>query len=497
MKKIFVITILGALAFTSCENFLEIPIEGSLPSAGLDYSNKENIFLPVSAAYASLRRGGEGDWLAYTSLEIIADNADKGSSPTDSPEMIQFDTFTLTPENGLVNNLWTGYFNIVSAANYAIEQMPKFVESLQGEADREYARQCEGEARFIRAWAYFMLVRMFGSLPKVDRSMTSGELAALLPMTREQAYEFIKQDLTAAIAVLPPNYGKDFAGRVTRYSAMALKAKVHLYREEWNEAATFADGVIASGQFDLLGNFREVFAIEGENSRESLFEIQSSTLDLSTGADIPYIHYAFIQGPRGNSPGNMQGWGFCVPSNDLIAFYSGRGETVRPATTLLYRGSTTPEGDEIKESCENPVYNGKVYTPSTYNNWSFNGYGFEHNLRALRYAELLLIYAEALTQGGVSSAETPSGMTAQEALDKVRTRAGLGSVPADRQTIWDERRAELAMEEDRWFDLVRTGQAATELGSLGFQTGKHELYPIPAAQRTLNTNLNQNPGYGN
>ena len=494
MKKTFVITILGTLALASCHNFLEVPIEGSLPSAGLDYSNKENIFLPVSAAYASLR-DGNAHAFSYISLEIISDNADKGSSPTDNPDMIQFDTFTLTPANGLVNNLWTGYFNIVSAANHAIEQMPRFVEALQSEEDREYARQCEGEARFIRAYAYFNLVRIFGSLPKIDHPMTSGELAALQPMTRAQSYEFIKQDLTDAIAVLPASYSKEFAGRVTRYSAMALKAKVHLYCEEWNDAATLSDGVIASRQFDLLGNFREVFAIEGENSRESLFEIQSSTLGLSSGTDIPYIEYAYVQGPRGNSPGNMQGWGFCVPSDDLIAFYTARGETVRPATTLLYRGTTTPEGDEIRNTCENPVYNGKVYTPSAYNKWSYNGYGFDHNLRVLRYAELLLMYAEALTQGGVSSAETPSGMSAQEALDKVRTRAGLDSAPVGLQTIWDERRAELAMEEDRWFDLVRTGQAATELGSLGFVAGKHELYPIPTAQRSLNTNLAQNPGY--
>ncbi len=113
----------------------------------------------------------------------------------------------------------------------------------------------------------------------------------------------------------------------------------------------------------------------------------------------------------------------------------------------------------------------------------------------IRDDALLLIYAEALTRGGTSSAQTPSGMSAQEALDKVRSRAGLDSTPVGVQAILDERRAELAMEEDRWFDLVRTGQAARELSSLGFVAGKHELYPIPEAQRTLNTNLAQNPGY--
>ena len=496
MKKIFIITtITGFLSLAACNDFLDIPIEGSMPSTGLDYTKAENIFAPVSAAYASMRTYNTHSF-PYISLEIISDNADKGSDVTDGAEMLQFDKFTLVATNGLVNYLWAGYFDIVSAANYAIEEMPKFVEAQQSQTNKDYALQCQGEAKFIRAYAYFNLVRMFGSLPKIDRSMTSEELASQQQITAAAMYEFIQQDLQDAIDVLPESYSAAYAGRITKYTAMALKAKTHLYRSEWNDAATLADGVIASGRYDLQ-DFRKLFSIAGENGAESLFEIQCSTLGLSTGdAAIIPDGYAYVQGPRGNSPTNMQGWGFCVPSNDLIAFYTGRGETVRPATTLLYRDTTTPEGDYISANCTNPVYNGKVYTPSAYNNWSYNGYGFDHNVRILRYADVLLIYAEALEKGGVSSASPASGMTALQAVDKVRTRAGLGSVGAVTiRAIWDERRAELAMEEDRWMDLVRTGQAATVLGPLGFTAGKNELYPIPAAQRQLNPNLDQNPGY--
>jgi hypothetical protein len=274
---------------------------------------------------------------------------------------------------------------------------------------------------------------------------------------------------------------------------MALKAKVHLYQSEWDSVALLTDKIIASGRYDLLDDFREVFSVDGENSEESLFEIQSSTLGKTIG-DQTFMEYAYVQGPRGNFPSSMQGWGFCTPSQNLIDFYSARGEVVRPATTLLYRGTLTPEGDSIRSGCVNPVYNGKVYTPSSYNIWNYNGYGFEYNLRILRYADVLLMYAEALVSGATIATEC--GLSADDAVNLVRNRAGLNDLTgATQQDIWDERRAELAMEEDRFFDLVRTGQAATALAGKGFVTGKHEVYPIPAAQRQLNANLIQNNGY--
>ena len=165
----------------------------------------------------------------------------------------------------------------------------------------------------------------------------------------------------------------------------------------------------------------------------------------------------------------MQGWGFCTPSQNLIDFFQGRGDHIRMATTLLYRDSTTPEGDYISAECTNPVYNGKVYTPSAYNNWSYNGYGFDHNVRILRYSDVLLMYAEAVARGASEYPE--STMNAQGALDWVRDRAGLEPVGLSLDNVLDERRAELALEEDRFFDLVRTGQAASVLGKYGFQAG--------------------------
>jgi len=190
----------------------------------------------------------------------------------------------------------------------------------------------------------------------------------------------------------------------------------------------------------------------------------------------------------------MQGWGFCTPSTNLIQFFTDRHDSIRAAATLLYRGTKTPEGDSIKNSCTNPVYNGKVYTPSALNIWNYNGYGFEHNVRILRYSDILLMYAEAWLNGATS--HNTSGFTGLSALNKVRNRAGLVSLGSlSQQAIWDERRAELAMEEDRFFDLIRTGQAATVLSGLGFSSPKNNVFPIPTTQMQLNSNLVQNPLY--
>jgi len=493
MKTSISSLLIGLLLFTSCQDFLDIRPEGTIPSTGMDHTKSENIFLPVSAAYASLRDGNVHAFAYIGAFEITSDNADKGSSPGDNPEMQQINDFTYTPTNSLISGLWSGYYNVVSAANNAIQEMPLFEAAMLNEDSKTYARQCAGEAKTIRAYAYFNLTRLFGKVPIIDSTMTAEQLAAQPQASTSALYDFIEKDLLEAIEVLPASYSKDWAGRITKYTAMALKAKVHMYQNEWDSVAVLTDRIMASGRFGLLENYREVFSVDGENTKESLFEIQSSTLGRSSG-DITYLEYAFVQGPRSNTPSNMQGWGFCTPSNDLIQFFTGRNDSIRAATTLLYRGTKTPEGDSIKNSCSNPVYNGKVYTPSALNLWNYNGYGFEHNVRILRYADVLLMYAEAWQQGATSY--NTSGFTGLSAINAVRKRAGLVSLGSlSLQEIWDERRAELAMEEDRFFDLIRTGQAATVLSGLGFSSTKNNVFPIPATQMQLNSNLVQNPNY--
>lgn len=489
-KTISILAVIGLMA-TSCSDFLELRTEGTMPTSGTDYSKSEAIFQSVSAAYASLRLS-EGEAFAYVSvLEMPSDDADKGSTATDAAATAgEMDAFTYGPTNTLINQMWTKFYDIASAANHALQELPEFEKNMTTDEDKQYCHQCAGEAKVIRAYAYFNLLRMFGSVPIVEGSMTAEELASNPVKTENELYTFIYKDLDEAIAVLPDKYSKVYAGRFTVYTARALKSKVALYRQDWAEAASQADAIIRSGRFSLVPKFRDVFTMDYENSQESLMEIQASTLGQSSG-DAPLCYYAFIQGPRNNKPSNMQGWGFKVPSQKLYDFLSARGDNDRIEATFLTSGTVTPEGDEILASCTNKWYNGKVYTPSSYNTWSYNGYGFDYNMRIIRYAEVLLIYAEASVQGaGIAGL-----IGAQEALDQVRDRAGLTPVAATLDNIYDERRAELAMEENRFFDLVRTGKAAGVLGTLGYKSGKNEHFPIPDAQRKLNTQLPASNGY--
>lgn len=463
-----------------------------MPSTGLDYTKAENIFLPVSAAYASMRMS-EGQAQNYVGvMEVVSDDAQKGSTDSDGPTILKLDEFSYGSDSDPVNAIWLYFYDISSAANFAIESMASFDEAITSEQGLKEVSECRGEAKVIRAYAYFNLVRLFGDVPVVDRSMTSVELAAMHVSSADSVYRFIYKDLDDAIAALPESF-TNYKGRYNKYTAMALKAKVALYRKDWDEAARLTDLVIASKKYSLMSSFRDAFNVENEYGSESLMEVGSSDLGQPESGIMPINFYGFIQGPRGGKD-PLQGWGYKVPSQALMDFFDARGDAVRKAVTVLAMGTTTPEGDEFPaDKYVNPYYNGKVYVPASNNDRSFNAYAIDHNMRLIRYADVLLMYAEAMANG---AAITPtSGYTADQALNEVRARAGLGNTTATLENIYEERRAELALEENRFFDLVRWGKAAEVLGPLGFTANKNEVFPIPSAQRELNPNLPETQGY--
>lgn len=491
MKARIIFIIAAVLSVVSCSDFLNIRQEATMPSSGMDYSKTDNIFLPVSAAYASMRLS-EGRAQNYVGvMEVVSDDADKGSTEADGPTVEELDKFTYGPDNNNVEAMWNFFYDISSAANYAIESMDLFKEEITSESGLVQVEQCRGEAKIIRAYAYFNLVRLFGTVPIIDRTMSSSELSSMPASTVDQVYTFIYKDLDDAIAVVPDAF-TDYKGRYNKYTAMALKAKVALYRKDWDESARLTDLIIASGKYSLMSRFKDAFNVENEYGSESLMEIGSSDLGQSNDAVMPLCYYGFMQGPRGNKE-PFQGWGYKVPSQKLIDFFDSRGDVIRKSVTILERGTMTAEGDSISKKCTNPYYNGKVYVPTTNNNRSYNAYALDHNMRLIRYADVLLMFAEAMAEG--ASITPTSGYTADMALNEVRARAGLGATTASLDNIYDERRAELALEENRFFDLVRWGKASEVLGPLGFKSNKNEVFPIPGPQRQLNTSLPATPGY--
>ena len=386
----------AALLFSACDNFLNIEAEGSLPSTGIDHSKVDNVYKPVSAVYAQTRSLFEFNYLVL--CEISSDDSDKGSTPSDSPSAKEIDEFTFTPKHDMINSYWVDLYNVISAANYAIEEMPKFEAEMQTDELKASTHQYAAEARVWRAWSYFMLVKAYGRVPLITHTMSSDSLNSIKQASVREVYDFVEKELNEALELLPTSYPAGNDGRINYYTALAILAKVYLYDQKYSESALCCDKIIASGKYDLMPTYREVFLTENNNSKESLFEAQSSTLGQTSG-DAPYLNYAYYQGPRNNEPSNMQGWGFKVPSNSLISFLTARGETERMKVALLYRGTVTEYGDSIMTKCANPVYNGKVYSPSSYNTMGLNSYGRNYNIRLIRYAEILLIMAEDLVQG--------------------------------------------------------------------------------------------------
>jgi starch-binding outer membrane protein, SusD/RagB family len=265
-----------------------------------------------------------------------------------------------------------------------------------------------------------------------------------------------------------------------------------MYQKKWAEVLTLTNQVIALGVYSLFPNYEQLFRVQNENSSESVFEIQA---DIIPGnPDASNSQYSQVQGVRG-TPG---GWGFNVPTANLVAEYEPNDP--RKDATIIFRPEVTPEGDAIPATGDNPMYNQKSYVPF---GQIVNGYpeGAQQNIRVIRYADVLLMNAEAAN-------ETGNTALALSSLNAVRARAR-GTNPITvlppvtttdqatlRNAIWHERRVELAMEFDRFFDLVRQGRAAAVLGTKGFVAGKNEVWPIPQNEIDLSAGvLTQNPGY--
>ncbi len=261
-----------------------------------------------------------------------------------------------------------------------------------------------------------------------------------------------------------------------------------------------ANAVMTSGQYNLSVPYTTIFNEEGENSKESIFEVQA-TADAANPTAFGSQH-ATVQGVRGTGAWDL-GWGFNVPSTSLEAAYEPNDP--RKPRTILYTGGTTLFGEAVPAGLPNPRYNHKVYTNPAKRASVGNRFGWWMNVRLLRYADVVLMYAEAANEVG-GAANTTSALAA---LNSIRARARGGNsailpnvVTADqetlRQAIRRERRVEMGMEYDRFFDLVRWGIAAQELQAQGknFVVGKHELLPIPQTQIDLSKGtLTQNPGY--
>ncbi len=420
-------------------------------------------------------------WIGVSS--ITSDDAEKGSSPGDGGgDKLELDGWLISPTNISFNEVWEGNFDGIGRACYAI----KFLNEMNFPEKERYI----GEANFLRAYFYWNLIRVFGGVPKVDKVLASQqdiELASVRASS-DDIYASIELDLRDAIAKLPAVITTNERGRVSKFAARALLAKVLMYQQKWAQSKGLCDEIINSNQFSLLNNYAMIWREQGEFSAESIWEINAIADNPPKGLQ----QYTEVQGMRGAGLGDF-GWGFNTPSPDLVNAYE-PGD-LRKAATILISGSTLWDGFVTSNTLPNPFYNYKAYVSRTAESYFDRGQS-NKNLRVCRYGEVLLMKAEVENELNDTTAS-------KTALNQIRQRAGLASINAIsktnmRNSIYKERRVEMAFEHDRMFDLRRTGRAAAVLQALGkpYISPKHDLFPIPQRQIDLSGNkITQNFGY--
>lgn len=459
------------------EDFLDVDPQGRTRSEDF-FVTQEHALQAVNAIYGNLREYKVSAFPHLVLTHVTSDNAEKGSDPGDASFVNDYDNFTFTSTQFFLADYWSGQYQGINLANQAISNIPGI------SMDASLQQRLIAEAKFLRALHYFNLVRAYGGVPLLTRPPVEVEEINPVRATKEEVYAQIIQDLTEASSVLPANYDALNKGRATLGAALSLLAKVQMYQRNWPEVLRLTNEVMGMG-YALTPEFNQVFRIASENNSESIFEVQAQTLPGNCGAS--NSQWAEVQGVRGQF-----GWGFAIPTEDLVnAFEPG---DQRLEATVLFRGEVTPEGDKINDNAPNPRYSQKAYVPSSVTRDC--GYGKDQNIRLIRFAEVLLMHAEAANELGQTS-------EALNSLNRVRNRAGLGNVETTDQTalrnaIWQERRLELALEGDRFYDLVRQGRAAEVLQAQGkqFKAGVNEVFAIPQTQIDLSGGtLTQNPGY--
>lgn len=425
--------------------------------------------------------------------EIASDNTlAGGESATDTPGIQEVDDMTHTPLNAQLRDIWNWMYAGVNRANYILEFKDK--------TDFPGKDVIIAEATFLRAYYYFELVKWFGDVPlAVDKRIQFGEQFNIDRTAKADVYAQIEADLIFAIDKLP--YTQTTSGRVTKGAAQALLGKAYLYQDKFDQAATVLDNLIQNGPYDLVADYNSIFEESGENNIESVFEVQyfegqGASFDcLQCSEGNVAVGFSGVRAYSG--PDFTSGFSFNVPVQEVVDAFEA-GDLRKDVAILDIVAWATATGATYGTGHEHTGYFNRKYIPRTRGS---NAQGDRNltnpnNYRAIRFADVLLMAAEAFNRSS-----TPNDIKAQAYLNRVRERAfgnANNNIVATGTTLYnnilDERRVELVGEGHRFFDLVRTGKAASEIN--GFVSGKHEVFPIPAIEIQLAGNRwPQNPNY--
>lgn len=419
--------------------------------------------------------------------EIASDNTlAGGESATDVPGIQEIDDMIHFPVNAQLRDIWSWMFAGVNRANFIME--------FQNKTEFTGKEQVLAQARFLRAYYYFELVKWFGDVPlSVDKRIQFGDQFTLDRTPKADVYAQIELDLQYAADNLPLTQAQ--AGRITKGAAQALLGKVYLYQDKFSLAANVLDQVIG-GPYDLVTDYNSIFEQEGENNIESVFEVQYTDKE---GAG-----FGCLQCSEGNvavgfngirnytGPFFDSGFSFNVPTQEVVDEFE-EGDIRKDVAILDIEAWAEETGATYFEGFEHTGYYNRKYIARQGDlNTGDANLTNPNNYRAIRFADVLLMAAEAYNRGGIDDDK------AKLYLNRVRLRAGLEAIDATGSALTDaiyhERRVELVGEGHHFFDLVRTNRAAQEID--GFVAGKHEVFPIPSVEIELAGNRwSQNPGY--
>ena len=481
--NLIAIALLG-FSFSSCSDFLEQNPQTDLSENDF-YKTADDILSAVNGAYSSLQEGDiYGNW--YVFGEIPSDNTRNQLSGSVTTQN-EFDQFYIDTQNSMIANFWKAAYKVINRTNTILGRIDGI------EINTELANRYKLECKFIRALMYFNLVRVYGDVPLVLKEISISESYDILREPKENVYNQIIADLKEA-QDLPVSYSTAEDGRATQGAAKALLANVYMTLHKYAEAETILAEIINSGRYSLLENtpgslnidgYKNVFSPVNHNSKEGIFEIQFLKGGYGEGSN-----YANNFAPE-NSGTNVVAVGGTggnnIPEMDIYNAYE-EGDLRRDFSMSLgyYDNRKNNEWVESRYVC-------KFMDVPYQNNDASNNYP------VIRYADVILMYAEALNQNGKTA-------EACKYLNMTRRR-GFGyqtteTSPVDLQTtdkaqfalmVEQERRVELAFENHRWFDLIRTGRAVEVMRSKGYSLNETNLIcPIPQKQIDVNPKLTQN-----
>ena len=486
--------LLFVLSITACKKFITKEVVGQYPESEF-YKTQAHAVLAINAAYQPLGFTTSNNNRLWVFGDVASDDAAKGGNPGDQADIEFIDQFNINPTNGNLASIWALLYDGITRCNLVLNKVPLI------EMDVDLQKRILAEAKFLRAWYYFELVNIFGDVPIVLVPLNPDELQIPQSPVQQIFETVIEPDLSDAASHLPVGYSGPDIGRVTSGAATALLAKAYLFQGKWDKAASTAAPLVSSNVYDLLPIYRQNFSASFKNNKESVFEIQHLTgQDPKLGNELNQYFAPQIE----------SGYFFNAPTQNFV------DEFEKTAAAVV-----DPRLDYTIGRDSMPWFNNRKFDKS----WSPTGYlTRKHqqplsevtnksdgniNYAAIRYADVLLWYAEALNESGhTTEALTP--------LNRVRKRArdswlydsllvGYPIIPADllpditsanqldvRKAIQHERRVELGFEFHRYFDMIRWGKDyATQALSdkPNFDYTKHKYFPIPQIERDRNKAL--------